>query len=222
MNLEKTKYRGVYKVDGKLATRNIKPGYRSHGEKLKKKDKEEYRLWDPNRSKLAAAIKNDIDKMPIRRDDEVLYLGAAQGYTPSYISDLVGENGSVYCIEFSERAVRDLLKVCKNRKNLIPELEDARKPQEYLWVGNVDVLYVDIAQPDATEVAIRNADRFLKKGGFVLFAIKSRSVDVTRNPKEIIKEEIEKLKEENFKIIDWKRLDPFEKDHGFVVARKID
>ncbi|MFB6076138.1 MAG: fibrillarin-like rRNA/tRNA 2'-O-methyltransferase [Candidatus Aenigmatarchaeota archaeon] len=221
MKIDKTSYRGVYKVDGKLATRSIEPGYRSHGEKTVKKDDEEYRLWDPNRSKLAASIKSGIDKMPIRRNDKVLYLGAAQGYTPSFISDLVGENGLVYCIEFSERAVRDLLKVCENRKNMIPELGDARKPKDYPWVGVVDILYVDIAQPDATEVAIRNADMFLKDGGFLMFAIKSRSVDVTKDPKKIFKEEIEKLRNDNFHIEDWERLDPFEKDHAFVVARKI-
>ncbi|MFB6088183.1 MAG: fibrillarin-like rRNA/tRNA 2'-O-methyltransferase [Candidatus Aenigmatarchaeota archaeon] len=221
MKIDKTDYIGVYKVDGKLATRSVKSGYRSHGEKTVKKDNEEYRMWDPNRSKLAASIKTGIDKMPIRRDDEVLYLGAAQGYTPSFVSDLVGENGLVYCIEFSERAVRDLLKVCENRKNMVPELGDARKPNDYLWVGDVDILYVDIAQPDATEVALRNADMFLKKGGFLMFAIKSRSVDVTKNPKEIFKEEIGKLKNDNFQVLDWKKLDPFEKDHAFVVARKI-
>lgn len=52
-----------------------------------------------------------------------------------------------------------------------------------------------------------------------MIAIKSRSIDVTKSPKEIYKESLKKLKEANFEIIDWKTLDPFERAHCFIVVK---
>lgn len=220
MTLKETRYEGIYRIDGKIATKNLIKGFRSHGEKILSEGGEEYRAFSPNRSKLAAAIKKEIKEIPIKKGIKILYLGAAQGYTPSYVSDLVGKRGIIYSVEFSERAMRDLLNVCEKRKNIIPILEDARKPKQYLWIDRVEVLYGDIAQPDATEVAMRNADHFLKEGGSLLLAVKSRSIDVTKAPEKIYREELKKLKENGFEIIDWKKLDPLEKDHAFIVAKK--
>ena len=52
-----------------------------------------------------------------------------------------------------------------------------------------------------------------------MLAIKSRSIDVTKSPREVYKNEIKKLKESGFKIIDWKTLDPYERAHAFIIAR---
>ncbi|PIY91174.1 fibrillarin, partial [Candidatus Micrarchaeota archaeon CG_4_10_14_0_8_um_filter_60_7] len=44
-------------ADGnRLATRNLVKGFKVHGERLFEKNGEEWREWNPNRSKLAAAI----------------------------------------------------------------------------------------------------------------------------------------------------------------------
>mgnify|MGYP002700972264 CR=1 FL=1 len=67
--------------------------------------------------------------------------------------------------------------------------------------GKVDVVYVDIAQPDQTKIAIDNCDMFLKKDGFFFLVIKTRSIDVTKAPKKIVAEEIEKLREK-FEILE--------------------
>ncbi|MFZ2410426.1 MAG: fibrillarin-like rRNA/tRNA 2'-O-methyltransferase, partial [Candidatus Methanoperedens sp.] len=40
----------------RLVTKNLTPGIQVYGEKLITTVNEEYRLWDPNRSKLAAMI----------------------------------------------------------------------------------------------------------------------------------------------------------------------
>lgn len=170
--------------------------------------------WDPNRSKLAAAIMKKIKYVPIKKSDKILYLGAAHGYTPSKIASLAE---IIYAVEFSERCFNELIPVSEKIKNIVPILGDARKPEEYDWIEKVDVVYCDIAQPDQTEIAIRNCKTFLKKGGYLLIAIKTRSIDITKNPKKITEEEIKKLK--GFEIIDWKMLDPFEKDHGFIIAK---
>lgn len=52
--------------------------------------KTEYRIWNPFRSKLAAAIMAGIEDVWIRPKSKVLYLGAASGTTVSHVSDIVG------------------------------------------------------------------------------------------------------------------------------------
>ena len=52
--------------------------------------KVEYRVWNPFRSKLAAAILGGVDKIHIKPGAKVLYLGAASGTTVSHVADIVG------------------------------------------------------------------------------------------------------------------------------------
>jgi len=210
---------GIFLIDNKLVTENSVPGYKSFDEELIKIKNKEFRVWNPRRSKLAAAILKKIKTIPISRGTKILYLGAAHGMTPSYISNIIKEEGIIYAIEFSERCFNELLPLCTKYKNIVPIMVDARKPELYYWIEKVDVVYVDIAQPDETEIAIRNCKEFLKPKGYLMLAIKSRSIDVTKSPKKIYKEEIEKLRKSGFEIIDWKTLDPLEKAHAFIVAK---
>ena len=204
----------------KLATENMVPGNQVYKEKLIIKRNVEYRLWDPFRSKLAASIMNELDYFPFENKTKVLYLGASTGTTVSHISDIVGPSGIVFAVEHASRVARDFLdRVASYRSNIIPILQDARKPKEYFSVfGKVDVVYVDIAQPDQTKIAIENCDMFLKKGGFFFLVIKTRSIDVTKAPKRIIEEEIEKLKIK-FDILQSIDLHPYDKDHAMVIAK---
>ena len=50
----------------------------------------EYRVWNPFRSKLAAAILGGVDNIYIKPGVKVLYLGAASGTTVSHVADIVG------------------------------------------------------------------------------------------------------------------------------------
>jgi fibrillarin-like pre-rRNA processing protein len=204
----------------KLATENMVPGNQVYKEKLIIKKNIEYRLWDPFRSKLAASIMNELDYFPFENKSKILYLGASTGTTVSHISDIVGSNGIVFAVEHASRVARDFLdRVAAYRKNIVPILQDARKPKEYFSVfGKVDVVYVDIAQPDQTQIAIDNCEMFLKKGGYFFLVIKTRSIDVTKAPKRIVKEEIEKLKE-RFEILQSIDLYPYDKDHAMVITR---
>ena len=52
--------------------------------------KTEYRVWNPFRSKLAAAILGGVDKIHIKPGSKVLYLGVASGTTVSHVADIVG------------------------------------------------------------------------------------------------------------------------------------
>jgi fibrillarin-like pre-rRNA processing protein len=204
----------------KLATENFVVGNQVYGEKLITKKGTEYRLWDPFRSKLAAAIMNGLEIFPFKNKSTVLYLGVSTGTTVSHISDIVGPTGIVFGVEHASRVARDFLdRVASHRSNIIPILQDARKPKEYFSVfGKVDVVYVDIAQPDQTNIAIENCKMYLKKDGYFFLVIKTRSIDVTKSPKRIVEEEIEKMKV-HFEILQVIDLHPYDKDHAMVIAK---
>ena len=204
----------------KLATENMVPGNEVYKEKLIIKKGIEYRLWDPFRSKLAASIINGLDYFPFENKSKILYLGASTGTTVSHISDIVGPNGIVFGVEHASRVARDFLdRVVSYRKNIIPILQDARRPKEYFSVfGKVDVVYVDIAQPDQTKIAIDNCQMYLKKGGYFFLVIKTRSIDVTKAPKRIVDREVEKLKPK-FDVLQIIDLHPYDKDHAMVIAK---
>ena len=221
------RFPGVYWAtleDGsrRLATLNLTPGKNVYGERLVRFRGEEYRLWDPYRSKFAAAILKGLETVPIQPSHRVLYLGAASGTTASHVSDIVGERGHVYCVEFAARAIRELVNnVCVFRYNMSPILADARLPERYsTLVGKVDDIYCDIAQPEQARVLADNADLFLVDDGWVMLAVKAQSIDVTREPSEIYEQEINIMKARGFRISEVVHLEPYDKAHVMIVAKK--
>ena len=213
------------KVDGqeKLATENLVAGNQVYKEKLVNKKGIEYRVWNPFRSKLAAVIMNGLEIFPFQEKSKVLYLGVSTGTTISHISDIVGPGGIIFGIEHSSRVARDFLdRVASYRKNIIPIMQDARQPQQYFSVfGKVDVVYVDIAQPDQTEIAIANCKMYLKNEGYLFLVIKTRSIDVTKAPRKIIENEKKKL-QTNFELEQVIDLMPYDKDHAIVIAKYLE
>ncbi len=194
-----------FQVEGekKLATKNLVPGNQVYNEKLLVVNNVEYRIWNPFRSKLAAAIMNDLSNFPFNQKSNVLYLGVSTGTTISHISDIIGESGVIFGIEHASRVARDFLdRVASHRKNIVPIIQDARKPEEFFSVyKKVDIVYVDIAQPDQTNIAIENCKLYLKPSGYIFQIIKTRSIDVTKDPKKIIKNEIKKLEQDHMLVI---------------------
>ena len=211
-------------VDGeeKLATVNLVPGNQVYNEKLVQMNGSEYRVWNPFRSKLAAAIMNGLEDFPFTEKSDVLYLGVSTGTTVSHISDMVGQSGIIFGIEHTSRVARDFLdRVASHRKNIVPIIQDARKPEEFFSVyKKVDAVYVDIAQPDQTDIAIENCKLYLKSGGYLFLIIKTRSIDVTKEPKRVIEDEIKKL-ESLFQIRQTIDLHPYDKDHAMVIATSL-
>ena len=215
------KFEGVFSANGKLATVSLHPGTTVYGEQVIKSGKKEYRIWDFYRSKPAAAIKKGLKDFPFRKKMSVLYLGIASGTTASHLSDIVGKNGLIYGVEISERVLREIIIHAEKRANIVPILADARKPESYenIILGKVDLIYEDVASKDQIPILLRNAEKFLKPRGYALIAIKSQSIDVTKNPREIYKECLKAL-EKHFDILDKVELDPFEKMHLFVVMKR--
>jgi len=219
-------FNGVYQItlggERRLATINLAPTIQVYGERLIKIDGVEYRLWDPYRSKLGAALLKGLKRLPISEGVKVLYLGAGSGTTVSHVSDIVGERGLVYAVEFSPRVMREFIKkVSSFRRNVMPILADARFPSSYLpYVDEVDVIYCDIAQPDQARILSDNADFYLKKGGSIMLAVKARSIDVSRKPVEIFKEEAKVLQNRGFKIESTIKLEPFDRDHVMILSTR--
>jgi fibrillarin-like pre-rRNA processing protein len=209
-------------VDGqsRLATLNLAPGVSVYGERLVVFKGKEYRLWDPFRSKLAAAILKGMKGIGLRDGCRVLYLGASTGTTLSHVSDIVGEKGVVFGVEFSARVAREMIEhVAKHRRNVVPIVADARHPKDYPSVYcKVDLVYCDIAQPDQTEIAVENCRTYLKSEGWLLLVVKCRSIDVAMEPALVVKQEVSKLKESGFKINQVVELEPFDKDHALIHA----
>jgi len=209
-------------TDGRsIFTVNLDPGRSVYDEDLITFEGRELRRWSPYRSKLAALFLKGTDKFRIDSTSKVLYLGAASGTTPSHISDIISR-GLVYCVEFSERPFRDLVKLCEQRANMIPILASARKPEEYrALVEPCDVLYQDISQRDQVEIFIKNIRIFLKKNGLGVIMVKSRSIDVSKSPELIYESVRNQLQSEDFLILDKKILSPYQKDHAAFIVEQM-
>ncbi|KAI6207323.1 hypothetical protein M3Y99_01847200 [Aphelenchoides fujianensis] len=197
--VEPHRFEGIFIVKGKedaLATKNIAPGESVYGEKRVSVNNAEgvpieYRVWNPFRSKLGAAVMAGTENIHIKP-------GA----------------------KFAHRSGRDLLGVAKKRPNVVPIVDDARMPQRYsMIVGIVDVIFSDVAQPDQARIVAMNAHKFLKNGGHAVISIKANCIDSTAEPEAVFAGEVEKLKKEQFAPREQCTLEPYERDHCVVVAQ---
>lgn len=204
----------------RLGTRSLCPGFRWFGEDILKRAGGEVRVWDPTRSKLAAAIIKGIAHPGIAPGQVVLYLGASHGYTVSFVSDIVGKQGLVFAVDVAPRVVRDLVLMSKQRPNIAPILADAAQPASFRGrVCQADWLFQDIAQRDQAGIFLKNVHLFLKPGGLACLALKARSVDVAKRPREVFAA-VKSTLEKEVMIKEWMEMDPLQKDHAFFVIEK--
>ena len=224
--VEPHRFPGVFLARGRedaLVTKSFAPGISVYGEKVIKiqegEDKIEYRIWNPYRSKIAAAILGGVESAWIEPGSKVLYLGAASGTTVSHVSDILGTEGTVYAVEFSHRSGRDLVNMAKTRTNVVPIVDDARHPLHYrMLVPMVDFLFADVAQRDQARILAYNAQHFLKNGGSFLISIKANCIDSTLEPSVVFKNEVDTLKELGFTPKEMLTLEPYEVDHACVAG----
>ena len=210
----------VYEDKGRLFTLNLTPGKRVYDEQLVKQNNIEYREWDAWGSKLATVILNGCRNIFLRKDDVVLYLGSASATTVSHVSDIVGKEGFVFAVDIAPRVMRDLIFNCEGRKNIAPILESANHIKMLgERVSAVDVIYQDIAQKSQVDIFLKNINTFLKKDSYAIIAIKARSIDVTKYPKQIFKE-VREILEKELTIVDYRDLEPYQKDHCMFICKK--
>lgn len=219
-------HKGVFLTQGAndaILTKSLVPGEAVYGEKRisveENNQKIEYRVWNPYRSKIGAYITAGVDLLGFGPGSKVLYLGAASGTTCSHVADVIGEHGVLYAVEFSARCGRDLIAMAKKRTNVVPIIEDARKPWNYRFIVEmVDFVFADVAQPDQARIIALNCRHFLKNGGMFMIAIKASCIDSTKAPKVVFQSEVEKLKQEGLTPKKFITLDPYQKDHAMIVG----
>ena len=223
----------------KLTTKNLIRGNKFYNEKIVFSNDQEYRVWTPYRSKLAATILNGIEILPIIKKSRVLYLGTSEVITLSHISDIIGTEGVVYVVEHSQENAKELIeKLVPKRDNIKPIIMDMTKPSQYEIIdGKVDVVYVDVEQFNQEEITLLNCKMYLQVGGYLLLMAKTRSVDEYQGKKFIIndKSELVNTIEEinakkytttnslkvNFEIIQQINLTDFFKEYSLIVAKYL-
>ncbi len=98
------KFEGVYLLlqadQQKLFTKNLDVGKAIYEEWLFFEKDDEYREWNPYRSKLGALIKKKVRNIYLSKNTRILYLGASSGTTVSHVSDIVSK-GIVFAVEFT-------------------------------------------------------------------------------------------------------------------------
>jgi len=174
------------------------------------------RVWPPERSKLAALYY--LGEVPgIGKNDRILYLGAAAGTTVSHLADY---SGIIYAVEMAHEPLPRLLQVCRIKRNIIPIPADALYPEQYyMLVGEVDLLYQDIAQRNQVEIALRNLC-MLRSGGYLILMLKTRSISGTMVPTEICRDSVAALEQNGLKEITVTWLDPYHRDHAAIICKK--
>nr|XP_028956504.1 mediator of RNA polymerase II transcription subunit 36a-like [Malus domestica] len=175
----------------------------------------EYRVWNPFRSKLGAAILAGID---YHWDCEFLHIGQYYRHVEQILLYLIVLE-VVYAVEVSPRGGRDLVNMAKKRTNVIPIIVHARHPARYwMLVSLVDVIFADVAQPDQARILGLNANYFLKVGGCCLISIKANYIDSTLPAEKVYEHEMERMGAEQLKPKQRVTLEPFERDHACVVG----
>ena len=176
---------GVRREGRSLWTRNAVRGVSVSGERRKQDSRIEWRAWDPNRSKVAAALLGtDYDPADILPEpgSTCLYLGASYGGTVSFVHDLAcGSNnfheGQIIAVEIAPRAMRELAALASRRPGLVPVLGDARLPHTVspFIREKADWLHQDLSIADQAETFVKMAGAFLKPGGTGLLSLKAAS-----------------------------------------------
>ena len=176
----------------------------------------EFRRWDPWRSKLAAyLLKSPADRF-LSGVRKVLYLGGAHGTTVSHLSDAL-PSAELYVVEKSPVSFAPLLALARERTNLFPILTDAQLPERYVAdVGTVDLLYQDVAQRTQAAIFRENAAVCLRQGGDGLLMLKVRSVTQARPTRAVLAEARREAEAGGLRVMETVDLGPFSRDHAAI------
>jgi fibrillarin-like pre-rRNA processing protein len=175
------------------------------------------KIWDAETSKWKAAITKGLN-LSLKRDENILYLGASSGTTINHLSDQT--NGIIFGVEKSFQMAIPFIKLAKAKNNISPIFCNAREIdyiKKRLFDQKIDILFCDIPSQDQIEILI-NSSKLIDKKSKILFSLKTQSIS-QENPYKIYDESKEKLKK-HFRIIEETNLEPFHKKHWFFVLKK--
>jgi fibrillarin-like pre-rRNA processing protein len=210
-------FENIYKKDKKLYTLSQNKE-KVYGENIILENGKYYREWNPFKSKYCAALQKGLSKNIFLKNQTILYLGSAEGTSVSHVSDIIGKDGIIFCVDLSEIAMQKLSNLAQKKENIFPILSDANKIENYENdVEEVDVLFEDISQRNQTEIFLKNS-KLLKHGGYGALSLKTKSISQD-DKKEILEKEKQKLTN-IFEIIQIISLEPFEKEHYLILVKK--
>jgi fibrillarin-like pre-rRNA processing protein len=219
--MEPTNWDRVFREGREFYTPNHGPaGDRVYGETLRTAQGTEYRQWDPFRSKLAALlVKGGAPADLWSGARKALYLGGAHGTTVSHLSDLL-DPAPIFVIEKSPTSFAPLLALAQRRANLLPILADAQLPERYRAdVGEVDLIYQDVAQRNQAAIFVENTRATLAPEGRGILMLKVRSVTQRRPVASVVRETRAELARAGIEVRAEVGLAPFARDHVALVTR---
>lgn len=178
------RFEGLFIAKGRediICTKNLVCGEALRGEDLISVQNEdgtkvEYRVWDPSKSKLAAAILCGVTNIWVKPGSRVLYLGDVRGITVSQLSDLVGSDGLVYVVGFCH----DLVKIAEKRSNVVIIFENPSICTRYrMVVGMVNVIFAEMVASHEVNDLVKNARFYLETGGHYMITTQARNTNLT-------------------------------------------
>ena len=221
-----------------LATKNMVKGTKTRKEKIVIVNNEEFLEWNPYKSKLAAAIRNGLQILPIIKNSKVVCINLLEESTMLHISNIVGSGGSVFVIDVNKNKKSFLNKLVNTHKNIIPIYD---KVDELSFsssiTGKVDALYVDITEAEQIKQIVDKCELLLKNEGFLMLVAKKDDNAILENDivgwmaeqragLNKIREITAKLKSQ-FEIIQEINLginyamEPYHKLHAFILAQYL-
>ena len=165
-----------------LATKNIVEGTKTHKEKIVIVNDEEFLEWNPYKSKLAAAIRNGLQILPIIKNSKVVCINPLEESTILHISNIVGSKGSVFVIDVDKNKKSFLNKLVNTHKNIIPIYDTVDELSSSSSItGKVDVLYIDIPESEQIETIVEKYGSLLKNEGFLMLIAKKDDNAIIEN-----------------------------------------
>ena len=206
----------------KLATLSNVSTTQYNKENLVEMNGKQHSIWNPYMSKLAAAIINGMEIFPILKKTKILYLDPTSEKTIKHISDIVGINGKIFVVRNIMKNSKNFLEqIAKNRSNIFTIIPDKTNPARLTGMTEmVDVIYIDIAEHNQTEIAIQNCKNHLRIGGFLMLIVPTKNIDFANNPSKKNQEERKKL-QTSFDIIQEINLTDFFKEYSMVIAKYL-
>ena len=165
-----------------LATKNMVKGTKTRKEKIVIVNNEEFLEWNPYKSKLAAAIRNGLQILPIIKNSKVVCINLPEESTILHISNIVGSGGSVFVIDVNKNKKSFLNKLVNTHKNIIPIYDKVDELSFFSSItGKVDALYVDIPESEQIETIVEKYGSLLKNEGFLMLIAKKDDNAIIEN-----------------------------------------
>ncbi len=169
-------------------------------------------FYSARRSKLVAYIVQSGSADFLPSGGEILYLGAGNGYSVSFLSETLNSSANIYAVEISRSAMKDVVKLASCRPNIHAIFHDANRPENYMGpLPRVDWIFQDVSQRNQADIFVKNC-RYLKTGCQGVLSLKLESLTRTKRAKEH-EDDARAIIESIGRVIDVCDISRFEKKH---------